>query len=224
MKILRPVFSGVAGIFFPIGSPADGGTCQDASDVCLKKCYALKKDYDETLNISEEDKREIHRVFTSEPIITVCNEVLKEMQELQAQILSWFISGDCLDRHIDRLHKIMVLLNEEGIVQNGFTRNKKLYHTMYLGEIIRNIVLTVESKKDALTIMEYPKGLWGIPDYKRGAVKLYYGKMGYQYTTCGFNEVVSEFEGKEITIATNCSGCYKKKIGCFMDFTKDSQM
>ncbi|GAH69198.1 unnamed protein product, partial [marine sediment metagenome] len=41
MKILRPTY-GAAGIFFPIGRPEKGGTCQYASGKCLQKCCALE--------------------------------------------------------------------------------------------------------------------------------------------------------------------------------------
>ncbi|GAI34445.1 unnamed protein product, partial [marine sediment metagenome] len=40
------------------------------------------------------------------------------------------------------------------------------------------------------------------------------------YTSCGYNEVVTKFKGKEVKIATNCTGCYRKKIGCFYKIKK----
>lgn len=216
MKILRPTY-GAAGIFFPIGIPEKGGTCQYPSNKCLKSCYALKKDYDEIINISEEDKKKIYNFFIKKPILTVCNEITKEMDELQIKILSWFASGDCLNKDIDRIYQIMVLLDEEGVVQNGFTRNKRLYSEIIQSNKIDHIVLTVESllPKDA-PLENYPRGLWAIPDYEKGIVKLYHGKLGRKsYATCGFNQVETKFDGKEIKIATNCSGCYHKKLGCF---------
>lgn len=221
MKILRPIYS-AAGIFFPIGRPEDGGTCQYASDICLKKCYALDKDYDEVLNIPEEDKKKIYDFFTTESLVTICNEVIKEMEELQVKILTWFASGDCLDKDVDRIYRIMFLLHGEGIIQNGFTRNVKLYDTIIDDEVIKHIVLTVESKavKDAPDD-EYPKGLWAIPNYKTGVVELYHGKLGHvSYGGCGMNDVTTQFKGEEVVIASNCLGCYNKKIGCFLEIPK----
>lgn len=217
MKILRPIYS-AAGIFFPIGRPEIGGTCQYASDVCLKKCYALEKDYDEVLNIPEEEKREIYKFFTKESLMTICNEIVKEMDELQVKILTWFASGDCLDIDIDRIYRVMFLLHGEGIIQNGFTRNVKLYDTIIDDEVIKHIVLTVESKaiKDAPDD-DYPKGLWAIPNYRTGVVELYHGKLGHiSYGGCGMNDVTTQFKGEIVVIAANCLGCYNKKLGCFI--------
>lgn len=216
MRILRPTY-GAAGIFFPIGRPEKGGTCQYASGKCLQKCCALEKDYDEVINIAEIDKKGIYSFFIKRSPLTVCLEIIREMNELQAEILSWFASGDCLDEDIDRIYEIMVGLNGEGIVQNGFTRNWRLYRRIIDGGVIDHIVLTIESLLPKHNPFgDYPRGLWAVPNYKMGSVKLYHGKLGKKtYATCGPNEVATKFEGKEIKIATNCTGCYRKKIGCF---------
>lgn len=218
MKILRPIYS-AAGIFFPIGKPEKGGTCQYASDVCLKKCYAQDKDYDEVLNIPEEDKKKIYDFFVNESLVTICNEIIKEMGELQVKILTWFASGDCLDKDIDKIYRIMFLLHGKGVIQNGFTRNVKLYDTIIADKVINHIVLTVESKAIKDAPGKYPKGLWAIPNYETGVVDLYHGKLGFKsYGDCGMNEVT--FKGEEVVIASNCSGCYSKKIGCFLCLLK----
>jgi len=224
MKILRHSGTGVAGIFFPIGKPPQG-TCQYATEKCLKKCYALDKDYDEKVNIPESVKKDILKFFMGNPIITVCNEIMKEMDELQATILSWFTSGDCLDKYVDRIFRIMMLLQEEGVIQNGFTRNNDLYHKILRDkkanyDILR-IILTVESleiQHAPSCSQNYPKGIWAVPDYDKGIARLYHGRLGYKtYAGCGFHSVIHEFEGQAIEIATNCFGCFKKKIGCFLE-------
>uniref|UniRef100_A0A6H2A309 Uncharacterized protein n=2 Tax=viral metagenome TaxID=1070528 RepID=A0A6H2A309_9ZZZZ len=220
MKILKISTAGVAGIFFPIGRPSRGGTCEHSSDICQEKCYALDKDYDETMNITESEKKEIYKYFIEQTVFQVCNEIIKEMGELQTKILSWFVSGDCLDKDIDKICRIMKVLTEECVIQNGFTRNKELYDKVQSENIMKHLILTVESKnaEDApYDAHDYPKGLWAIPDYDSGVVKLYLGKWGSktEQGSCGFNEVTGNFEGKEITIASNCLGCYNKGIGCF---------
>lgn len=224
MKILRPVH-GAAGIFFPIGRPENGGTCQYADDKCLKKCYALvDKDYDEMVNVPEEDKRKIHRFFVEKSLLTICNEIVKEMDELQVKILSWFDSGDCLDKHVDKFYQIMVLLNGESVIQNGFTRNETLYRKIVYGGVIKYFVLTIKSKsyKDAPPFKEV--GLWGIPDYKNGLVRLHYGTLGRKsYGSCGSGSVITKFEGKEIEIAANCLGCYNRKVGCFIKKAEEAK-
>ncbi len=218
MKILRSTY-GAAGIFFPVGKPKKGGTCEYASDKCLKKCYAMEKDYDEVLNIPEEDKREIYKFFIEKSTLAVCSEIIKEMDELQAKILTWFASGDCLDKDIDRLYQTMVLLNEESIVQNGFTRNQDFYRKIVDGGVIDHIVLTLESlSPEHNPARKYPRGLWAVPDYEKGLVKLYHGELGEEafYGSCGSGSTRQvDFNGKEVEIVSNCTGCYYKKIGCF---------
>lgn len=223
MKILRPVCAGVAGIFFPIGKPECGGTCQYATDKCLRLCYALDKGYDETVNIPERQKGKIYKFFTQETILRVCNEVLKEMEELQATILSWFCSGDCLDKDVDRLVEIMGLLHDEGVIQNGFTRNQTFYRKIMTQGKLKHIVLTVESRRaEDAPAFDDVESIWAIPNYKTGIVTLYRGKWGSKRVMgyCGFNEVTTNFKGKTVRIASNCLGCYKKKMGCFTEITR----
>lgn len=225
MKILRTCHSRVAGIFFPIGKQSEGGTCQYASSECLSNCYAKKKDYDETVNIPESEKKEIYKFFTSYPIVSVCVEILKEMEELQASILSWFASGDCLDVDVDRIYRMMMLLQEEGVIQNGFTRNVKLWQKFVANKQVNydvfRLVLTVENldKGQVPTCgVGAPKTVWAVPDYEKGSVNLFHGRLGYTtYGSCGSGSVHHKFEGKEVEIATNCLGCFKKKIGCFIE-------
>ena len=234
MRILRICRSGVAGIFFPIGLPKDGGTCQYSSEKCRKYCYAKEKDYDETLNIPEGDKQVILGYFVGNPIITVCSEIIKEMEQLQATILSWFVSGDCPDEHVERLYKIIMLLQEAGVVQNGFTRNKdlwkKLADSKNLNYDILRMVLTVESLNKGGTKAYCghgaPNTVWATPNYKTGVVDLYHGVLGYEYTSygsCSSNSYTHQekFKGDSIEIASNCLGCFKRKIGCFFTSPED---
>ena len=79
MKILRLCHSGIAGVFFPIGKIDKGGTCQYSTTECLRECYAMKKEYDETVNIPEREKHKFLDFFIGNPIISVCNEIIKEM-------------------------------------------------------------------------------------------------------------------------------------------------
>jgi len=148
------------------------------------------------------------------------------MDELQAEVLSSFCSGDCPDKDIDKIYNVMLLLNEQGIVQTGFTRNTNLYDRIQDGSILKHIVLTLESKRvEDAPEDEYPKGLWAIPDYDKGLVKLYFGTLAHSedYGSCGTHEVVTtRFKGKEVKIATNCYGCYKKKIGCFTTLSREA--
>ncbi len=141
------------------------------------------------------------------------------MEELQVKILSWFAFGDCLNKDISKISEIMKLLNEQKVIQNGFTRNKKLYsQLLFVG--VKNVVLTVETVKDLKTVdMGDRVGLYGVPDYKTGDVELYYGKSESVFKSggsCGSGSYTHTFDGKKIEIASNCFACYKRKLGCFM--------
>lgn len=216
MKILRPII-GAAGIFFPIGKLEDGGTCEYSTPKCLKNCYALDKSYDEVVNIHEKIKKDIYAFFVKRSVLVICGQIIQEMEELRAEVLSWFSSGDCLDQDVNRMYQIMELLHGEGIVQNGFTRNQSLYKRIIDGGIIKHFALTLESlKQSRRQRYTFPAGLWAIPNYKTGVVKLYRGKLGKEaYSSCSSHEVATQFKGEEVKIACNCTACYHKKLGCF---------
>ena len=220
MKILRPSNNYVAGIFFPIGRLETGGTCQYASDRCLEECYGLNKHYDVTVDISEDDKQQIYKFIIEKSLLTICTAIITEMEGMQAKILSWFCTGDCPDKDIDKIWEIIRLLEQEGIIQNGFTRNIDFYHAVH--NLAPHIVLTVESKDidDTPESIDPENGLWAIPDYGKGEVKLYQGTLAYkkEYGSCGWHTTkIIKADLKEIEIATNCYGCYKQKIGCFIN-------
>jgi len=222
MKILRPTHAYVAGIFFPIGLPTKGGTCQYSSKECLKNCCMLDVNYDECINVTEKEKKDIYKYFIGNPTLNVACEVAVEMGELQAKVLNWFVSGDCLDEDVDAIYEVMLLLHKADIVQTGFTRNAKLYKKVLRSRTFQSLVLTVESKSVKDTPVDYyfheNRGLWAIPDYDKKVTQLYHGRLAYtSYGGCGSSSVTHKFDGKEVEIAPNCYGCYKRKIGCFFD-------
>ncbi len=209
MKILRPI-GGAAGIFFPVGLPNNGGTCQYATKTCLRECYAISdKDYDEELNVLEVDKRVIYEYFMNEHIFTICAEIVREMKELQTHILHWFASGDCLDTDIERIVKIARYLFYEHIKQNGFTRNIHLWNKFMCIPV--RIVLTLENKED-IKLHALPIGVYAIPDYKNTYTDIYTvsGSSG----SCGLRKFVLNKQ-KRISSTPNCKYCDRKKVGCF---------
>jgi len=100
MKLLRP-FTGTGSVFFPIGRPPEG-TCEFATDECLRHCYVNDTDgFDEETRITPDDKRRIyHRVINCSPE-RVRNQIIKDLDGLQTHILSWFGSGDCLMQDLE---------------------------------------------------------------------------------------------------------------------------
>ena len=204
MKLLYP-FSGVAGIFFPVGKPEDDGTCEFASKKCLLACNAIRcNNFNEI--VGHEKKKIAYDFITKERVFKVCNQILEELEEMNCKILYWFASGDCMKKDIGKISKIINHLSNEGIIQLGFTRNKEFWEIFQKRTSIK-ILLTLESYKEIQKTQE--EGLFAIPDYKTGMVKIYNGK--YYDGSCG----TSMFVYRNIEMEANCFRCYNKEQGCF---------
>ena len=108
MKIVRP-FTGTGAIFFPTGMPPQG-TCEYATDKCIKHCYQINPrfpNYDEEIRISDGDKILIYNFVTEQPAWLISDTIVKELDGLQTPILHWFGSGDCLNRDVDKISQII---------------------------------------------------------------------------------------------------------------------
>ena len=72
MKLLRPI-AGTAGVFFPLGKIIHNGTCEFATNTCLKKCVVIDdSEYDEEYHISKEEQAEIYQAFRDLDENTLC--------------------------------------------------------------------------------------------------------------------------------------------------------
>jgi hypothetical protein len=208
MKILRPI-GGTAGIFFPIGELNKNGTCENATKECLKFCCAKWGiDHNEEYRISDQDKHKIYSEFINKPIFELCVKILKEMKELRVDILHWFASGDCMDKDIERLTKIMSLLNHNtSIYQNGFTKNGNIFSEVDDLERVC-IVHTVQSKSD---INETNTDrIFAVCNYDHGDTRLYTSDRIYS-GSCG----ASEYKLRSLSFVNDCRTCLRLKKGCF---------
>ena len=222
MKILKQI-NGAAGIFFPIGLPPEG-TCNFATSTCLSNCIALKDtDKGNKLRVSQRVKKNIHNFFITKSTIEVCFEIIKEMGQMEVNILHWFMSGDCLPEDKKKLTDIIeMLLKYTGIVQNGFTRNIDFWHNI---KFRRNIIFTCDYKPINITGLLFSKEdnygkIFGIPDYENNVVELYIVNRSKGVTktgACGTSFVEHEYYGAELNNKqpTNCMQCLKSKNGCF---------
>lgn len=199
-------FSGIAGIFFPIGKLEDDGTCEFHTTKCLLVCAAINCDSAEKEIIGHELKKVTHDFIVEEDIFKVLHKITEELKDMKSNILYWFASGDCERKHIGKIIKIIKYLAEEGIVQCGFTRNKELWEK--IGHYA-NIALTLESFVEVRKTQS--AGLFAIPDYKTTKVKIYRGT--FHSGTCG----MSFFTYKNIKRKANCVECYKQSQGCFYE-------
>ena len=206
MKIVRPA-QGTAGVYFPVGRH---GTCEFATEKCLAECCVRKKDYDEELRISVEDKALIYDAFMNETVLELCIQILTEMDGLQTNILHWFASGDCKKRDVKRILTIVEALDKAEIVQAGFTRNEDLWK-----ERKDVFVLTVEDKGE----IGPRTGVFAVPNYKTGETLLYV-EDGKWIGGCGVWEFHDATE--EIGHLVNCKSCLRLKVGCFVPW-KDNE-
>jgi len=172
------------------------GTCDFMTPTCSKECKMeqTKKDIDSYI------------FFKNSSVRIIASRLLKEVKSSNSTILSWFVSsGDCPGKLTDKISGVIKIISENGIPQNGFTRNRNFWER---ANSIDNVVvcLTTEKKIDGL----FPIA---IPDYKTWKVDIIKKNQeflcgGGTVNRCGggyFNEIHPE----------DCSLCHKEKIGCF---------
>lgn len=175
-------------------------------DFVTKKCRA---NCGYKVNKFEED------VFKIESASNIKLRIRDELRKYDCKILHWFATGDCPEDMTGKITSIMDWLSEEGFVQCGFTRNKKLWENV---SPLRNIqlALTTESHKKAEKLSE--DGLTSVPDYDSYTIRLYKkGKPIYSCgalfgTMCGENFVITQTSE---VYPEDCGQCYDNDRGCF---------
>ena len=210
MNIIFP-FSGVGAVFFPVGKLEDGGTCEFASKQCLVNC-AAKKNTKRSAKLGEfghilgyEKKKDAWDFIVENLSLLIANKILIEMSDIRTEILYWFASGDCPEKHVDKIIRVMKHISLEGIYQCGFTRNRELW--LEAKQINRaRLALTVEKKNDIST----EKGFFAIPNYSTGRVELMYGRY-VSGGTCGG----SRYNIKKVDYKADCQLCFDNERGCF---------
>jgi len=205
-KILRP-FTGTGAVMFPIGKPPEG-TCEFATEDCLRLCYVLDDaEYDEEMVIPEKEKKWIYGMFRDAPIDELVTKINNELDGLQTPILHWFGSGDCLSKDVDRISNIIEAVEDgiKGVVQMGFTRNVILWRR-YKGIF----ALTIEEKRQA----NKREGLFSIPNYRKQTSIMYNVRYEVRGGVCG-PVSCKDRTGEIIEHAINCKTCLRLKAGCF---------
>ncbi len=208
MKLLRP-FTGTGAIFFPVGSYLDGGTCISSTKDCRKYCYAKDLNdfnFDEDLRISEDEKKEILRLFKTESVEWIKNKIIRDLDGLQTNILHWFGSGDCLSDLEDKITSIMEAV-PRSVTQMGFTRNKRFWKRHK-----RIFALSIETLAEAT----HKDGLYSIPNYKEQISVIYSSKYEVRGGYCGpltCRDI--RRDNPELEHYINCKTCLRLKSGCF---------
>ena len=198
----------VAHIHFPAGLPKDGGTCEFATETCLKNCpQERNKLLCETL-----------RFFEKHTVEYITETIREQISELGCILLYWFWSGDCPSRLTVKVNQVQKQLSLADVTQIGFTRNIELWR---LSQSIPNIriVLTIESEDRVESLAEEGR-LVGVPDYTKETVRIYldgtyHAICGDGWLGCGSHWLEECGEVYEAI----CSKCYKAMRGCFTDLS-----
>jgi len=194
-------------IFFPPGLPERKGSCAFASMRCLVNCL--------TYLIHNSVTDYTFKQFKECNVEKIVSIIVKELKSKKPKLLEWFCWGDCPPDMTEKILVIMNMLSKKGVIQCGFTRNKKLWEAA-LG--IKNIRLgytseDIEEIDDSLA----KKGLVAFPVYDSGETLLFYKTHKERhYASCGAS-FVEEIVTK-ISYEAECSECYKNKRGCFTKF------
>lgn len=218
-RILYP-YANVMGIFFPEGKLDEGGTCQYFTPTCIKNCCSHFPGDGEKIGF--ENKRKTYNYFLDNISKAIANKIIKELNENNCNILTWFVSGDCPSFLENKFYSIIKIIDNTGIAQTGFTRNASLWEKC---KELKNgkVLLTVEN----IGIINKEKvnsvGLYSIPNYKIGAIDIYrifidkkqsksYGCGGAYYTYH-----IKDTEKEQAHLNLDCKKCYEEKIGCFLE-------
>lgn len=196
-------------IYFPPGLPERGGSCTFASMKCLVNCLSYL-----TQNSITTDTINAFKVFGAEKLISILWEQIKAQPE---KLMEWFCWGDCPPELTDKVCKVIAGLAKKGVVQCGFTRNKKLWKAALKIPNVR-IGITIEDFDD---VAEYAKkGLVAHPKYDSGETELFYNTTEEPAAggTCGSQFMMDVATG--VIYEADCLTCYKSKRGCFTDFKK----
>ena len=187
-------------IFFPVGTIKDGGTCQYMTKECFDNCPSTGVVY------KHETRAYIYFCNTSADDIV--ERIIKELTYFKSNFLGWFSWGDCPDFLIDKVCDVMITLNKMDIIQNGFTRNRKLWDKMPSLPNLR-ISLSVDSEKEA--IHDSQKKTICFPDIDRGQARVF--SNGKMIARCSGYFCYHVAENR--TVESDCVACYKNKGGCF---------
>ena len=202
-KITRLFGTGRA-ISFPAGKPPIG-TCEFATETCLKECADKLKPFKHEIA-----RYELFCNMTPSELIKVITDEIDNSVCSHNKILSWFTeSGDCPSDLTDKVLEVMHGLH---VPQNGFTRNRRLWKKSHS---IPNVHLgfTVEDESAGIELSK--QGLVSVPDYKEERVKILKHDQiwlcGGGSVTCGCGTVEdSGFDSEE-----DCGLCHSMTRGCF---------
>lgn len=216
-RLVLPTGRSIAEVSFPAYSRKVGGTCDFMTALCRKQCVLQTGEWE----------RKALEFFEDNPVHIIVRKILKEINQLNATILSWFIgSGDCPERLTSKLIEIMREISSVEIPQNGFTRNQSFWLNANKIDGNVRIALTVEKddkdfewwiQRHDIRSERMTDYLIAEPDYRKRIVNIRRFGMESVFAGCGSGWVKTiPKEGKIVEeFVEDCSLCLKDKVGCY---------
>ena len=207
MKRILHMDSDIPSVYFPIGKPNIGGTCEFATRKCMEYCPSGQQ-------INEHERYALN-YFKQHDQNNIYKKLLKDFSELSlvpynAKMIQWFAWGDCPSDLTGKIAAVMLLLRDQKIPQYGFTRNKMLWEMIPASDIL-NIGLSIDDLKKAKQISIDSGKMTAHPDFNSGYAEMIFG--GKIVTRCnGWWCIVQET--KE-TRNSDCAQCLKEGTGCY---------
>ena len=186
-------------IYFPPGSPGEGGSCDFQTPLCRANCNLKQNRLQRAALAFFRDNSPTDIVFV------LLDESSRVRDPKEPKYVEWFVTGDCPMDLTNKCFEVIRRLHEKGVHQNGFTRNLELWKAVNaLGGI--PFALTVEvpnaAKKMSLA------GLTTCPDYHAWRTTIFKG--GQEVAMCWG---IVETNGK--IYPEDCVMCRENKRGCW---------
>lgn len=207
VKLLHPDGQHLA-LYFPAGLPERGGSCAFASMRCLVNCLSYLMQNNITKNTND--------IFDTHKEQEIAEIICNQLSRRKPRLLEWFCWGDCIPERTEQVLGVMRLLSKKGIIQCGFTRNKKLWKASHK---IKNMRLGFTTEDiDELDYLS-KKGLVAYPNYDTGETQIFYGtERKHSGGSCGGAFYYDR--ATKISYDAECVECYKNRRGCFTKFKR----
>ena len=155
--------SDVPSIYFPIGSLAQGGTCEFSTEECREKCPSGGME-----EVTAHEKFS-YDYFLKHNENTIFKKLLDDFNELtktprNAKLIQWFTWGDCTVKLTGKIIVVILKIKDIGIPQYGFTRNKMLWEMIPENEDL-SIGLSIDDLDEARKVSIESGKMTAHPDF-----------------------------------------------------------
>lgn len=204
-KSILHMDSDIPSVYFPIGKPEDGGTCEFATRKCIEYCPS-----GQVINDHEKHALAYFKRYTAG---TVFKRLIKNFESLaaipyNARMIQWFAWGDCPSDLTGKIAEIILRIRDEGIPQYGFTRNKMLWEMIPSSDFL-SMGLSIDNLKEAKEVSIESGKMTAHPDFKSGYAEMI--SNGKIVARCNGWWCITEVE----TRTSNCGKCLTEKTGCY---------